>query len=115
MSDSDCINDLRFCKIHLETVAQKLWPLMQPHLEGDYDHIHLQNHYTLPFETCFMLLLYCLAAPHHIKLDMERFFGIRKSKISAALNTFVDALYDVALPYLSNPALFHIIFICIPH
>jgi hypothetical protein len=32
---------------------------------------------------------------------------MRKSKISAALNTFVDALYEVALPYLSNPALFH--------
>jgi hypothetical protein len=24
MSDSDCINDLRFCKIHLEIVAQML-------------------------------------------------------------------------------------------
>jgi hypothetical protein len=106
MSDSDCINDLRFRTIHLETVAQKLWPLMQPHLEGDYDHIRLQNRYTLPFETCFMLLLYHLAAPHRIQPDMEHFFGIRKSKISAALNTFVDALYEVALPYLSNPALF---------
>jgi hypothetical protein len=38
---------------------------------------------------------------------LERFFAIRKSKISAALNTIVDALYyEVALPYLSNPALF---------
>jgi hypothetical protein len=34
------------------------------------------------------------------------FFGIQKSKILAALNTFIDALYEVALPYLSNPALF---------
>jgi hypothetical protein len=37
VGDSDCINNLRFRKIHLELVAQKLWPLMQPHLEGDYD------------------------------------------------------------------------------
>jgi hypothetical protein len=98
MSDSDCINDLRFHKIHLETVAQKLWPLMQPHLEGDYDHIHLQNHYMLPFEMCFMLLLYHLAASHCIQPDMECFFRIRKSKISATLNTFVDAfLYEAAI------------------
>jgi hypothetical protein len=43
----------------------------------------------------------------HIQPDMERFFGIWKSKISAALNTFVDALYETALPYLSNPAIFY--------
>jgi hypothetical protein len=101
MSDSDCINNLRFRKIHLEIVAQKLWPLMQLHLEGDYDRIHLQNRYTLPFKMCFMLLLYHLAAPHRIQPDMECFFGIQKLKVSAALNTFIDAL-----PYLSNPALF---------
>jgi hypothetical protein len=106
MSDSDCIAELRFRKINLQQVAKKLWPLMEPHLQGDYDHIRLQNCYALPFETCLMLLLYRLAAPRRIQPDMERFFGIRKSKISAALNTFVDALYEVALPYLSNPALF---------
>jgi hypothetical protein len=106
MSDSECINDLRFRKIHLQQFAKKLWPLMTPHLAGDYDRIRLQNGYALPFETCLMLLLYRLAAPRRIQPDMERFFGIRKSRISAALNTFVDALYEVALPYLSNPALF---------
>jgi hypothetical protein len=106
MSDCDCINDLRFRKIHLQEVSEKLWPLMQPHLDGDYDRIRLQNRYTLPFETCFMILLYRLAAPRRLQPDMERFFAIRKSKISAALNTIVDALYEVALPYLSNPALF---------
>jgi hypothetical protein len=47
---------------------------MQPHLEGDCDHLHLQNYYMLSFETCFMLLLYHLAAPHHIQPDMERVF-----------------------------------------
>jgi hypothetical protein len=106
MSECDCINDLRFRKIHLQEVSEKFWPLMQPHLDGDYDRIRLQNQYTLPFETCFMILLYHLAEPRRLQPDMERFFAIRKSKISAALNTIVDALYEVALPYLSNPALF---------
>jgi hypothetical protein len=31
---------------------------MQPHLDGDYDCIHVKNWYTLPFETSLMLLLY---------------------------------------------------------
>jgi hypothetical protein len=106
MSDSVCFNDLRFRKVHLQEVAKKLWPLMEPHLEGNYDRIRLQNGYTLPFKTCLMILLYRLAAPHRIRPDMERFFAIRKSRISAALNTFVDAMYETALPYLSSPALF---------
>jgi hypothetical protein len=79
---------------------------MQPHLEGNYDSIRVENRYTLPFETCFMFLLYRLSVPRRIQPDMERFFGIRKSKISAATITFVDALYEVALPFLSNPAIF---------
>lgn len=106
MDDGDCINELRFRKVHLEIVAKKLWPLVEPYLDGTYESIRLQNRYVLPFETCFMLLLFRLAAPRRIQPDMERFFGIRKSKISAALYTIVDALYDVALPFLSNPAIF---------
>jgi hypothetical protein len=80
VSDCDCINDLRFRKIHLQEVSEKLWPLMQPHLDGDYDRIHLQNRYTLPFQTCFMILLYRLATPRRLQPDMERSFAIRKSK-----------------------------------
>jgi hypothetical protein len=55
-----------------------------------------------------MFLLYRLAVPRRIHPDMERFFGVRKSKISAAIITFVDALYEVALP--SFPTLFQHVF-----
>jgi hypothetical protein len=106
-SESQCINEFHFQKEeHLQIVLKKLWNLMQPHLEGNYDLIRVQNHYTMPFETCFMFLLCRLCVPRRIQSDMERFFGIRKSKISAAMITFVDALYEVALPFLSNPAIF---------
>ena len=37
---------------------------------------------------------------------MEAYFKMRKSHISATLNTFIDALYCVALPYLSDPSIF---------
>jgi hypothetical protein len=79
---------------------------MQPHLDGDYDCIHVKNRYTLPFETCLMLLLYRISVPRRIHPDMEQCFGIRKSKISAALSTFVDALFETAMQYLSNPSIF---------
>jgi hypothetical protein len=38
---------------------------------------------------------------------MEKFFLTGKSKLSAILNTFVTAFYEVTLPYLSNPGLFY--------
>jgi hypothetical protein len=79
---------------------------MQPHLDGNYDCIHAKNQYTLPFETCLMLLLYQISVPCHIHPDMENFFCIRKSKKSAAMITFVDALYEVAMQYLLSPAIF---------
>jgi hypothetical protein len=106
MSESECVNEFRFRKEHLQLLSNKLWTLMMPHLEGTHDCIRVENRYSLPFETCLMFLLYRLAVPRRIHPDMERFFGVRKSKISAAMITFVDALYEVALPYLSNPALF---------
>jgi hypothetical protein len=75
MSDCDCINDLRFRKIYLQEVFEKLWPLMQPHLDGDYDRIRLQNRYTLPFKTCFMILLYRLAAPRRLQPENWNVFS----------------------------------------
>jgi hypothetical protein len=107
MSEAQCLAEFRFRKDHLQLLSNRLWTKMQLYLDGDYDHIKLENRYKLPFETCLMFLLYRLSVPRRIHPDMEKFFGIRKSKISAALITFVDALYKVALPYLSNPAIFH--------
>jgi hypothetical protein len=37
---------------------------------------------------------------------MERFFGIRKSKLSSIIQAFTSALYEVANQYLNNPQLF---------
>jgi hypothetical protein len=53
-----------------------------------------------------MLLLYQISVSHRIHPDMEQCFGIRKSKILAALSTFVDALFETAMQYLLNPSIF---------
>jgi hypothetical protein len=102
VSDSDAISNFRFRKEHLQAIALRLWPKMQPFLEGEYDSIQCRNRYAVPFETGFLVLLYRIAAHRRLCPDMEKFFGIRKSKLSAILLTFVCALYSVANPYLTT-------------
>jgi DDE superfamily endonuclease len=106
VSDSDAISNFRFRKEHLQAIALRLWPKMQPFLEGEYDSIQCRNRYAVPFETGFLVLLYRIAAHRRLCPDMEKFFGIRKSKLSAILLTFVCALYAVANPYLTTVGLF---------
>ena len=38
---------------------------------------------------------------------MEHFFGMRRSKLSAIIQTFSTVLYNVSLPYLSDPSIWH--------
>ena len=38
---------------------------------------------------------------------MEKTFGIRRSRLSAIIQTFSEALYKVAFPYLNNPGIWH--------
>ena len=46
-----------------------------------------------------------LSYPRRLR-DLERtYFGIRKSNLSAICLTMLDALYEIAKPYLSSPAL----------
>jgi nuclease HARBI1 len=61
----------------------------------------------VPYETGLLLVFFRFARPRRLRPDMERFFRMRKSKLSGAIWTFTDALYSIALPYLNNPSLFH--------
>jgi nuclease HARBI1 len=51
------------------------------------------------------MILYRLARPHRVRLDIERMFHCRRSHVSAICNTFSNAFYEVALKYLSDPSL----------
>jgi DDE superfamily endonuclease len=79
---------------------------MELFLEGTHNKIRVQNRYTCEYKTGLLLVLYRLSRPRQIRPEMETFFKMRKSHISAAIKTFMDALYSVALPYLSNPSIF---------
>ena len=38
---------------------------------------------------------------------MEKIFGMWRSRLSAIIQTFSEALYKVAMPYLNNPSIWH--------
>ena len=75
-------------------------------LGGNKEHIVVNNNYTVHYETGILVLLYRLSFPRRLRPEMERYFGIRKSKLSAIISTFVDAFYAMAVHYLDNPTLF---------
>ena len=59
------------------------------------------------YETGFIVLLYRYSRPRQLSPDMEYIFGMRRSKLSAIIQTFSTALYNVSLPYLSDLSKWH--------
>jgi len=105
LSHQQCILYFRFRKHHLQDMADLLWPKLAPYLDGTKDSVSVGNRYSVPYETGLLLVLFRFHRPTRIRPEMEEFFGMRKSHISKTLQTFVDALYSCALPYLSDPSI----------
>ena len=51
--------------------------------------------------------MYQYSRPRRLSPDMEQLFGMRRSKLSAIIQTFSTVLNHVSLPYLSNPSIWH--------
>jgi nuclease HARBI1 len=105
-NEATCINFFRFQKNDLQELATLLWPRIQTHLNGNYDQIICINQYSIPFESGLLILLYRFSQPNRIRPNMEKFFCIQKSKLSAIILTFTNAMFEVANQYLSNPQIF---------
>jgi nuclease HARBI1 len=109
LGDVECLDDFRFRKDGLE---QLIALLRQPlatqlsYVEGSDDMVKVKNRYTVPFETGVLMILYRLARPMRVRSDLERKFSCRRSHCSAICQTFIGALYEIATPYLTNPAIF---------
>ena len=106
LDDSKALLDFRFRKDDLQEIADSLWPKLEPFLEGTRDKIMCENQYQCPYETGLLLVLYRLARPRRIRPELETYFSMRKSRISAIISTFIDAFYEVALQFLSDPSIF---------
>ena len=58
LSVEDALSHFCFCKVHLQEVADKLWPRLQCFLRGHRGSIKVKNGtYSLPYETLLLLVL----------------------------------------------------------
>ena len=90
-----------FCNVHLQEVADKLWPRLQCFLRGHRGSIKVNNGtYSLPYETLLLLVLYRLSRPRHIREELKGFFGIRKSNISTGITCMIHAISTKQLWFL---------------
>ena len=87
LSEDDALTHFCFQKVHLQEVADKLWPRLQSFLIGHRGSIKVNNGtYSLPYETLLLLVLYKLSMPRRIRKEMEGFFGMHKSKYPLGLH-----------------------------
>lgn len=108
LSEDDSIFHFRFRKKHLQEIADKLWPRLQPYLIGSKNAITFDDgRYSCPYETLLLMVFYRFSRPRRIRKEMEGFFGIRRSKISSGIKAMVDAMHSLAILYLDNPRIFH--------
>ena len=63
LSESDALKNCLLNKVDLQTLTDKLWPLMSVHLCGDRSRIMCVNQYTIKYESGILILLYCLSRP----------------------------------------------------
>jgi hypothetical protein len=103
---SDMIDNFRFRKEELHEICDKLWEIGAMYADGEKESILCVNDYKCPWETGFLILLYRLHRPTRMRPDMEKYFGMRRSHISAVILTMTKIVYQIALPYLSDPSLF---------
>ena len=92
---------------HLHHMFSHLWPLMRLHLHRPLESIHCSYGYSVCYETGLHILLYQYSRPRRLSPNMEQLFGMRRSKLSAIIQTFSTALYHVSLPYLSDLSIWH--------
>ena len=107
LSESDCVSNCRMRKMSLQIFADKMWPKFSPILGNDKYRIQCKNQYTIHYESGLIILLYRYSLPRRLCPDMEKIFGIRKSRLSAIIQSFSEALYEISIPYLTNPTIWH--------
>ena len=106
LDESKCIHDFRFRKPELNEMANLLWPKLSMFLEGTKEEITCSNRYVCHYETGLLLCLFRLSRPRRLRPEMEKYFCMRKSKISAIISTFMDAINNIAVSYLSDPTIY---------
>ena len=105
-NESQCILNFCFQKDQLHEIFDKMWPKFNAILECNKDSVPCDNQYRCHYETGFLIILFRLSRPNRLRPDMERFFRIRKSKLSAIIKTFGSVIYQIGNPLFTDPLIF---------
>jgi len=103
VDEPDDETEFRFRKEHLQHLADTLWPRLSRYLVSTRESILCSNSYRVPYEMGLLLVLYRFSFPCCYHPDIKCYFGMCRAHISAVLITFINAMYVLAIPYLSNP------------
>ena len=107
LSDSDFVSNCHMRKLSLLILADKMWLKFSAILVNDKYRIKCKNQYTIHYESSLIILLYRYSLPHRLHPDMEKIFGIQKSHLSAIIQSFSEAPYQISIPYMTDPSIWH--------
>jgi hypothetical protein len=96
-SEDDALSYFCFRKKDLQDLANKLWPRLMESLGDDPGNVVVKTRYAMPYETLLLLIMFRFLRPRRLRNEMEGFFGMRKSKISAGIDTMMDAMHRLGL------------------
>ena len=108
LNEDDAVTHFCFRKVHLQEVANQIWPRLQFYLSVHKDAVKVENgKYSLPYETLLLLVLHRLSRPRRLEKDIGSFFGVCIARISSAINIMLHAMHALGVLYLDNPKIFH--------
>jgi hypothetical protein len=106
LNEDECVHYFWFRKEDFIEVCNLLWPKINNVFQASKESIPVGNRYRCHYETGIMVILFRLSRPTRIRPEMEKFFRIRKSKLSRIISAFSNAIYEVANPLLNDPSIF---------
>jgi hypothetical protein len=94
--ESDALEDFRFRKEHLQEFSDILFQKLFPNAQSKI--ISVENRYKVHFETGLLIMLYRLSNYRKLRPDMEKYFRLRKSHISAiSTHVITEIRYRIIL------------------
>ena len=67
LSEDDAVTHFGFRKVHLQEVANQIWPRLQFYLSGHKGAVKVENDkYSLTYETLLLLVLYRFSRSRHL-------------------------------------------------
>jgi len=106
-NNSECKECFRWRQWELQKTSDALWPRLAPILGDDRENLALKHGCRAPHETCLLIYFCRMHRPEGIVNDAEKVFGMRKSHISACMQTFSAGVFLLSHQHLIDPRIWH--------